>query len=343
MSERKDKVNSHRLKSIEKAAREIFDKAETREKAGKDSFEANWQAALETMLLLMEKHLIERPGQLLPMQIDGQDEWEFYLDIREKLDLPPDTCAVLITPSTFEAIPIPEDEAFEMIGPSAWERDAYSIIISDLKDHEIIMQVSLPGLETVGIDVFEDGHHLADYAYNTIEECLDDLSKVTWIHFNPEGKWTDELISRYTENWFAKSLEMDLEDTVVHEEYSYVHHPDLLSLTPLESVFKVIEATIPKEYDSLEKAIETANDLNRDFSLGDPVITKEGILQDKEPECRALLDRMEFEIDLCLDKLEYLKGVKLPHRSIKDPEYGRFFDKTAVRLYKLITGRLYPR
>ena len=42
------------------------------------------------------------------------------------------------------------------------------------------------------------------------------------------------------------------------------------------SVFKVIEATIPKEYDSLEKAIEMVNDLNRDFGLGNPVITKDG-------------------------------------------------------------------
>ena len=60
-------------KSIEKSAKAIFEKAETREKAGRNSFEAGWQAALETMLLLMEKHLLKHPGQLLPMQISNKD------------------------------------------------------------------------------------------------------------------------------------------------------------------------------------------------------------------------------------------------------------------------------
>jgi len=42
------------------------------------------------MLLMMEEQLLENPGQLLPMQISEDDEWYFYLDVMEKLDLPPD-------------------------------------------------------------------------------------------------------------------------------------------------------------------------------------------------------------------------------------------------------------
>ena len=339
MSQEKDKARNRHLKSIEKSAREIFDKAEAREKAGKEPFHAGWQAVLETVLLLARKHLIERPGQLLPLQIDGQKEWEFYLDIQEKLDLPPDTSAVLITPSSFKAMPIFQDMEFQYTRPKAWERDAYSMIISDLKDHKIIMQVSLPGLETVGIDVFEEGHHLADYGYNTIEECLDDLTKVTWIYFNPEGKWTDELISRYTENWFAKNVEMELGDTVIHEEYSYLHHPELLNWTPLESLFRLIGKTIPKKYDTLEKAVEAANDLNRDFELGDPVITKDGILQDQESDRRVLVDWIGFEMDLCLEELRYFKGVKFPPESFQDPAYKRLFDETVTKVYEMIAGR----
>jgi hypothetical protein len=339
MPQEKDRARNRHLKAIEKSAREIFDKAEAREKAGKEPFHASWQAALETVLLLAKKHLIERPGQLLPTEIDGQKEWEFYLDIQEKLDLPPDTCAVLITPSSFKATPVFQDEEFEHIEPKAWERGAYSIIISDLKDHKIIMQVSLPGAETIGIDVFEEGHHLADYGYNTIEECLDDLTKITWIYFNPEGKWTDELIRRYTENWFAKRVEMDLEDTVIHEKYSYLHHPELLNLTPLESVFRVIGKTIPRKYGSLEEVLEAANDLNRDLDLGDPVITKEGILQDKEPDRRALVDWIGLEIDLCLEELRYLKVVRFTPESTQDPRYKRFFDETVAKVYEVIVGR----
>jgi hypothetical protein len=134
-----------------------------------------------------------------------------------------------------------------------------------------------------------------------------------------------------------------MEDAMVHDEFSYVHHPELLGLTPLESAFKVIAVTIPKEYDSLEKAIEIANDLNRDFGLGNPVITKKGILEDVEPECNSLLDRIGVEIDQHLDTLEYLKGVKFPYRSIKSKEFRRVFDKTAKKVYEVIAGRPCPR
>jgi hypothetical protein len=342
-SEKRGKKYKDRQGSLEKSAKAIFEKAKEREKAGRDSFEAGCQAALEIMLLMMEKHLLQRPGQLLPMQIGGQDEWEFYFDIQKKLDLPPDTCAVLVTPSTFKKMPFPESAEFQAIGAPRWERNAYSIIISDCRDHNVIMQVSLPGMESVGIDVFEDGKHFADYTYNTIEECLNDLTKMTWIHFNPKSKWTEEQINCYTENWFAKSLEIDLQDTVIHDEYSYLHHPELLDLTPLESVFKVIQATIPKEYDRLEKAIEITNDLNRDFELGDPVVTKEGILQDKEPQCKSLLNRIGVEIDQHLDELEYLEGVKFPNRSIKNHAFGRAFNETAKKIYEVITGRSCPK
>lgn len=340
MSENKTKPDDKQLKGLEKSAKAIFEKAEAREKAGRDSFEAGWQATLEIMLLMMEKHLLERPGRLLPMQIDGEEEWEFYLDVQEKLDLPPDVCAVLITPSAFKDMPLPVPGEPKIIGTPAWERKAYSIIISGCRDHTVIMQVSLPGLESVGIDVHEDGKHFADYTYYTIKECLDDLTNVTWTYFEPRGDWTEEQIIRYTENWFVKTKDIfNWEDLKIHTEYSYVHHPELLNLTPLVAVFKVIKATIPEEYDSLEKAIEIANDLNRDLELGDPVITKDGILQDNEPECRALLGRIEVEIDQCLDMLESLKGVQFPRGTVKDPEYTLVFDKTAREVYEMVTGR----
>ena len=84
-------MDKHHRKSIQRKTEAIFKKAEDREKAGGDQFETGWQAALELMLLMMEHQLLENPGQLLPMQTSGDDEWDFYLDVMEKLDLPPDT------------------------------------------------------------------------------------------------------------------------------------------------------------------------------------------------------------------------------------------------------------
>ena len=61
---------------------------------------------------MMEEQLLENPGQLLPMQISDDDEWYFYLDVMEKLDLPPDTGAVLITPSAFKEMKLYEYFSF---------------------------------------------------------------------------------------------------------------------------------------------------------------------------------------------------------------------------------------
>ena len=332
-------MSSDRKKSIEESVQEIFDKADDRKESERDPFVVDWQATLEIKILMMKKHLIKNPGQMLPMEIGDEKEWDFFYDVQEKLDLPPETIAILITPSASKNMPIPNLSESEIRDMGPWGRNAYSVIISYLNDHTVIMQVSLPGIESVGIDVFEDGFHLAEYSYHTIKECLNDLAKVIWIHFNPKGEWSDELIRRYTENWFAKGIDMDMRNVVVHNEFSYVHHPELLDMTPLESIFKIIEATVPKEYETLDKTIEIFNDYNRDFGFGDPVITKKGILQDNELERKAFYDQIEFTIDQYLDKLEDVEGIKFPDRSINNIDYRRVLDETALRIYKALTGQ----
>jgi len=287
----------------------------------------------------MEEQLLESPGQLLPMQISGDDEWDFYLDVMEKLDLPPDTGAVLITPSAFKDMKFPMKSEFEESEMVPWKRNAYSVILNNVRDHKLILQASLPGLEFAGIDIFEDGKHFADYMYNTVEECLDELSKVTWTYFRPKGDWSEQQIIQYTENWYGKSLYgVEGPDVKFHAEYSYVHHPELISLNPLDAVFKLIKATVPKEYKTLERAIEITNDLSRDMDLEEPVVTKAGILRNDQAQCQALLNRIAVEIDMKLDMLSYQKGIKVLGRNIQNPEYNRVFDETARQIYEVITG-----
>lgn len=110
----------------------------------------------------------------------------------------------------------------------------------------------------------------------------------------------------------------------------------------MESIFKIIQATVPKEYDSLEKAIEITNDLNRDINLGEAVVTERGILQDNSEECQALIGRIAVEIDMNLEALDLLEGVKMPNRNVKDPDYNRSFYETAKMIYKTVIGRSCP-
>ena len=328
-------------KSINKGVAKIFDKADARVKAGQEAFDADWQATLELFLFMMHEQLVESPGQLLPMQIDDQDEWDFYLDIQVALDLPPDTCALLISPSAFKNMPGPKLQELETAGISPWKRNAYSILISDCGEHKKIMQVALPGITSWGTDLFDEGKHFADYTYNTMEECLDDLSDAVWTFFGLKGQWSEEQIIRYTENWYGKSINgLNMEDVKFHTDFSYAHCPELLNLTPLNAVFKLIQATIPKDFESLEEAIKITNDLNRDFKLGHVDVTEAGILSDNKDECQALGGRVAVEIDMNLEKLESLKGVKMPNRQA--PEYRRVFVEAAKNIYKTITGRSCP-
>jgi len=329
--------------SIQKSIQQITERAESRKQAGRDGFQADWQASLELLLLMAEDHLLEHPGQLEFMRISNREEWGFYVDVLEKLDLPPDTCALLITPSAFKGMPLPKVEEWEDAGLMAWQRDSVWVLISRCDNWKVIMQATLPGLESVGVDIFDDGAHIADYSYNSIDECLEDLSRIVWVYFKPDENWTQEKIIRYTEHYFAKTLyTFGIEDVPVHPEYSYLHNPELLNLSPLESAFKVLRATIPKRFDSLDEWIEFANDLNRDWELGDPTITKMGILNDNKAQCQALLNQIIFEIDQLLDILDSVEGVDLRFRRADNPEYDRALDETARVIYRSITSRVCP-
>jgi len=78
------------------------------------------------------------------------------------------------------------------------------------------------------------------------------------------------------------------------------------------------------------------------MDLGEPVVTKAGIMGDDQAQCQALLNRITVEIDMTMDMLSYQKGVKMPGRNIKNPDYNRVFDETARRIYEAITGRRCP-
>jgi hypothetical protein len=323
----------------------VFEKASVRKDSGCDPLSADWQAILEIALNLARSHLRHNPGRLLPLQIGGDDEWEFFLDLLKKLDLPPDTFAVMSTPSFSDnLLDALDDQELEFAGDSdvPWEKNSYLVIISDSRDHERIMQVSLPSASGLaGIDVYEDGKHLADYTYSTIEECMDALAKVPWVFFSPKGVWTEKQIIRYTESWFVKGVDTEeLEGMAIHSDHSYVHHPDLLGLTALGSVFRLLEATVPAALEGLDAAMETTNDLNRDLQREEAVVTTEGILLEDPAQCQALAGRIILEMDQQLEALERTEGIPFPDRN--DREYDPLFDRTTRRIYEKIVGHPCP-
>ena len=246
MAKSQNTKTKKRNKSIQKSIQQITERAESRKEAGRDEFHADWQASLELLLLMAENHLLEHPGQMEPMWISEREERGIYVDVMEKLALPPNTCALFVTPSSLKGMPFPAPKEWEDAGLMAWQGDLCWVLTSRYDDWEVIMQATLPGLESVGVDVFDGGAHIANYSYNSIDEWLEDLTRILGIYFKPDENWTNERIIRYTENYFVKTLyTFGMEDVPVHTEYSYVHNPELIDLSPLESVFKLLRATIP--------------------------------------------------------------------------------------------------
>jgi hypothetical protein len=184
-------------------AREIVARAEARKGKGSGDFGVDWQACLELLLLMMEEAFLDNPGQLLPMQIDSQEEWDFYVETEIKLDLPPDAGAVLVTPSAFKEMPLPFAQGVHQEGQKTSQKTIYSVLISSCQKHDKVIQASLPGINSVGVDVFEEGNHTFDYTYKTIEECLDDLTRAA-EEKNAENLIlikSKELAGIYIDNW----------------------------------------------------------------------------------------------------------------------------------------------
>jgi hypothetical protein len=69
-------------------------------------------------------------------------------------------------------------------------------------------------------------------------------------------------------------------------------------------------------------------------------VTVRGILEDKAPECQALVRYIGTEMDMLLDTMDYLEGVRAPERN--SPEYRREFERVARWVYEKITGRPCP-
>ena len=324
------------MKSIENSVEAILRKAEQWESEGKDVLISFWQTILEIMLLTVRELVSKNPGKVVPMEIGNDEEWDFFWGIKKILGLPPETCAVLVSPTAFKNMPFLDDPKIEHFGLKAWERNAYSLIVSGVNDRSRILQAALPGIEHPGIDVFEDGNQLASYSYNTIDECIDDLTKSVWVYFNPEGTWTDGLIIRYTENWFSKSMEINLIDAPIHQKFSYVHHPELLGLSPFEAVFRMLGEIMQKEFDDLQDIVNAGNAMNKDLELGYPFITVNGILSGNEHECHTLLENL-------LETLEFVDGVKFPQENRTGDEYRKLFNETAFVVYETVVGKPYPK
>ncbi|MCX5803555.1 MAG: hypothetical protein NTU69_08520 [Proteobacteria bacterium] len=306
---------------------------------GGDSLENIMQTYFETILYMGYKIMLKRPGEIIPMVIKGKEERDFFFMILRKVDLPPDICAIVVTPSGREKIGPQIDKNVDL-----FNKESSMLVISHYQKRDRVFHVALPGLLSIGTDIYEDGNLICSYDYNTIDECLNELSKIVWNYLGPKEALSKEQIIQYTENWFAKSEDIfSLKNIPVHKEFNYLYHPELIGMTLPKALLKAMAAALLKKND-LDRVIYNANDFSKSCpNLNLPVVTKKGIMKNIYPECKALLGQILSELEVMFDVLESLPDIELAYRRLWRPEYNRtIFDKTGAEIYQTLTGQPYP-
>ena len=157
---------------------------ESRSPAGRNESVQGWHNLLKKILFQMAPYL--REGHLVTFRSITDRESVFFEKLRQKVTVPIFVGAIYMPPSVrfqmlyhrpqSEPQPIPDhspdnppDEGILL----ACRKNDFNVVINAL--------MAKPPF-TPAIDVYDDGQLLAGYVYNTIDECIGDLTKVLQIH-----------------------------------------------------------------------------------------------------------------------------------------------------------------
>ena len=170
----------------------IADIIENRSPAGPNESVQGWHKFLKRILFQMAPYL--REGHMVTFRRLKDQESVFFERLRQKISVPPSAASIYIPPSVLyqmlynrpagEPQPIPEHSQDN-------PPDEGIILSSRKNDFNVVINALLAKPPfTPAIDVYDDGQLLAGYTYNTIDECVGDLTKVLQIHLSPGANQT---------------------------------------------------------------------------------------------------------------------------------------------------------
>ena len=162
----------------------MADTIESRSPAGKNESVYGWHNLLKKMLHQMRPYL--RESHLITFQTLTDQEVVFFEKLVNKISVPPSVAAAYIPPSVRyqmlydrpvgEPQPIPEHSSDNPPDDGivlACRKTNFDIVVNAL--------MAKPPF-TPAIDVYDNGQLLAGYIYNSIDECIDELTRVFQIH-----------------------------------------------------------------------------------------------------------------------------------------------------------------
>jgi len=162
----------------------IADVIENRSPAGRNDSVQGWHNLLKKILSQMASYL--REGHLITFRRITDQEGLFFEQLRRKLTVPPSVTSIYLPPSVrYQMLynrPAGEPQPIPDHSPDN-PPDEGIILASRKNDFNLVINTLLAKPPfTPAIDVYDDGQLLAGYVYNTIDECIGDLTKVLQIH-----------------------------------------------------------------------------------------------------------------------------------------------------------------
>ena len=162
---------------------EVIDR---RSPAGRNDSVRGWHNLLKRMLHQMAPYL--RDGHLVTFRRIEEQEREFFEKLSQSISVPKAAGAIYMPPSVRyqmlyrrpegEPQPIPEHS------PDNPPDDGIVLACRKADFNLIINALLAKAPYAPAIDVYDDGQLLAGYVYNTIDECIGDLTKVMQIHLH---------------------------------------------------------------------------------------------------------------------------------------------------------------
>ena len=298
---------------------------------GREPVMASWEGALESTLTAMSTYLMA--GSVVTVEDLSEADANLFQALHLSLDLSPFVVAVFLPPAvtrSFSSREIPE--RLQRVAPGS---PSAMVLLSRVGDFSRIVAAEISAeAHKPGIDIFEGGGLLGSFDYRTPEACIRGLSRVVWVHLKARESWRSEQIVGYTEGWFGRCAANRIIDLPVNPQYSYIHHPELLQLTLVQAIFRLVRAALFGLLDDPERVIRSA-------SREALAVTREALVR-RQPEALAAL--REFFVNRVVSLLELLSGYRVADfQALSEHEKEDFytaFDETVEGILKTFVSHI---
>ncbi|CAB1081377.1 hypothetical protein D1AOALGA4SA_9030 [Olavius algarvensis Delta 1 endosymbiont] len=163
---------------------------ESRSPAGRQELVQGWQNLLKKILQQMAPYM--REGHLITFRSINEQERVIFTKLSQTIAVPDAAGAIYMPPSVRHQMLYhrPESEPQPIPDHSPDNPPDEGVVLACRKvDISLIVNALLAKPPFApAIDVYDEGQLLAGYVYNTIDECIGEMTKVLQIHLHSETR-----------------------------------------------------------------------------------------------------------------------------------------------------------